>query len=102
MRRKGTGRVDAYGYVVVWSNGRVRREHRVIMEGLLGRPLRKDETVHHRNGQKADNTVDGPLDADFRSGNLELWSTSQPAGQRVADKIAWARKLLADYGEVGV
>ena len=67
------------------------------MEGLLGRPLHKGETVHHRNGQRADNTTDGPLDKEFKSGNLELWSTSQPAGQRVADKVEWAQALLAEY-----
>ena len=29
--------------------------------------------------------------------NLELWSSSQPAGQRVADKVRWAREILALY-----
>jgi hypothetical protein len=99
MRRKGTGRINPDGYVIAFRNGKVMGEHRFIMEDLLGRPLRKGETVHHRNGQKADNTTDGPLDDEFKSGNLELWSKSQPAGQRVADKIAWARELLALYGE---
>jgi hypothetical protein len=72
------------------------------MEKLLGRPLHEYETVHHWNGQRADNTTDGPLGANFRSGNLELWSSSQPAGQRVADKIEWARSLLEEYGQLGV
>lgn len=31
--------------------------------------------------------------------NLELWSSSQPSGQRVEDKIAWAKELLARYNE---
>lgn len=29
--------------------------------------------------------------------NLELWSVSQPSGQRVADKVAWAKEILALY-----
>ena len=29
--------------------------------------------------------------------NLELWSTSQPAGQRVTDKLDWARAFIAEY-----
>ena len=35
---------------------------------------------------------------DNRPENLELWSKGQPAGQRVADKVAWAVDLLERYG----
>ena len=31
--------------------------------------------------------------------NLELWSLAQPYGQRVEDKIAWAKWFIAQYGE---
>lgn len=34
---------------------------------------------------------------DNRIENLELWSVSQPAGQRIEDKVAWAKHLLALY-----
>lgn len=67
------------------------------MEELLSRPLLPTETVHHVNGVRDDNRTAGPLDENFRSGNLELWTCSQPAGSRVADKIAWAQEILATY-----
>lgn len=62
-------------------------EHRKVMGESLGRPLLAEESVHHVNGDRSDNRLD----------NLELWSSSQPYGQRVEDKIAWAREILALY-----
>lgn len=32
-----------------------KHEHRVVMENILGRPLRRDEIVHHIDGNKANN-----------------------------------------------
>lgn len=59
------------GYVIVycpahphaWTNGYVYA-HRAIMERHLGRILRKDEHIHHRNEVRTDNDIE----------NLELVS----------------------------
>lgn len=70
---------------------RLIMQHREVMEEMLGRPLRDDETVHHKNGVRSDN----------RPGNLELWASPQPYGQRVTDLVAFAQMILERYeGEV--
>lgn len=73
--------------MVYMGDGKYKPEHRIVMEEALGRPLADHENVHHINGDRADNRLE----------NLELWSTSQPSGQRIEDKVAWAKELLAQY-----
>lgn len=87
-RPKGSGTINANGYRSFVVNGKAYLEHRLVMEEALGRPLYPHENVHHINGVRDDNRLE----------NLELWSTSQPAGQRIEDKVAWAREFLAQYG----
>jgi len=83
----GSRRPSAFGYMAVNTNLGTMPEHRAVMTEKLGRALIGEENVHHINGMRDDNSPE----------NLELWSTSQPAGQRVSDKIAWARAFLKTY-----
>jgi len=54
--------VDAKGYLsisVVRDGKRERvKEHRYVVEQALGRRLRKDEIVHHLDGNKLNNSID--------------------------------------------
>jgi HNH endonuclease len=65
-------------------------EHILVMESILGRYLVEGESIHHRNGVRDDN----------RGENLELWIRPQPPGIRARDAVAWAREILARYGDV--
>jgi hypothetical protein len=76
---KQKGWLNAHGYRMVYRPDHPRadsrgcvQEHRAVMETLLDRLLAAGESVHHLNGQRADN----------RSENLELWTRPQPAGVR--------------------
>jgi HNH endonuclease len=85
---RGEGGYNGQGYRVITVDGRPVLEHRYVMEQYLGRPLRKGETVHHRDGNRSRNTID----------NLELWTRTQPSGQRAKDLLAWAEEIVARYG----
>ena len=80
----GTRRTNSDGYVLIkLPDGSWTGEHRALMAEWLNRPLVQNETVHHKNGERSDNS----------RGNLELWYRSQPGGQRIPDLIDY----LATY-----
>jgi HNH endonuclease len=82
-----TGSINSQGYKNIRVNGRKVLEHRHIMEQILKRPLRKGETVHHKNGKRADN----------RHENLELRAGPHGNGLRAQDLIKEAIAHLRIY-----
>lgn len=45
-------------YSTMRDNGKHKSVHRVVMERYLKRPLKTNETVHHINGDKRDNSIE--------------------------------------------
>jgi hypothetical protein len=93
---KGGRQIDSRGYVLIWAPAHPSRtgqekpyvfEHRLVVEKRLDRVLLPHENIHHINGDRADNA----------DSNLELWSTAQPCGQRVEDKMKWVWEMAKLY-----
>jgi len=65
--------VDKHGYILVHNpdhpsanSGGYVREHRLVMEAALGRPLTRTEVVHHIDGNPANNSPE----------NLEMFASN--------------------------
>lgn len=85
--------LDADGYRHVYTKDGILPEHRLVMAQMLGRELRKGESVHHKNGVRNDN----------RPPNLELWVGPIRYGRRAADLICphCGVSYLAEIGAAG-
>lgn len=77
-------RIDGQGYVMARDpkTGRKVKEHRLVMERVLGRPLLPTETVHHKDGDRTNNSPDNP----------ELFASKHLPGVRESDEIASLRR----------
>ena len=95
---KGGRTVSPGGYIWIWkpehpraSNGRVF-EHILVAEEALGRPIMRNEVVHHKNHKKMDN----------RPENLEVVTRSQhvhnhyDTGRKLVKRIEYLEGLLDD------
>lgn len=65
-------------------------EHRYIMENILGRKLKRNEVVHHKNGDKSDNRLE----------NLEVMTLSEHGkfhsiGRKMSEE---SKKKLSEIG----
>lgn len=97
---KGGRSIDEKGYIWIcrsliqelyphakFTSNRGMFEHRAVMSDHLRRSLLPGETVHHRNGNRQDNSIE----------NLELRAGKHGPGQSIPDLVAWAKEILARY-----
>ena len=73
----GTKKKTSGGYILMKTTRGWKAEHTIVMEGIIGRELIKGESVHHKDGDKENNSPN----------NLELWVGTIRYGQRAADII---------------
>jgi hypothetical protein len=91
----GEGSINDDGYRILIMTGHpyVTRpdgripEHRLVMSIHLGRKLREEETVHHKNGIRLDNRLD----------NLELRYSVHEKGSSIPDLVDFATDILSLY-----
>lgn len=74
------GKTTSSGYIAISSKskeGYRKREHQIVMEHFLGRPLQKNEVVHHIDGDKTNNRINNlalmDVSAHARLHSLERW-----------------------------
>jgi transposase-like protein len=82
-RRVRMRRSDPF-YEMCSTNGYVM-EHRLVVAQSLGRPLTRSETVHHKNGDRADNRIE----------NLELRRGKHGAGSRYRCRVCGSHDIEA-------
>jgi hypothetical protein len=57
-------------YPITKVNGITKTKHRLVVEKIIGRPLKKNEIVHHKDGNKKNYSKDNLKIVSFKEHNL--------------------------------
>lgn len=76
-------KLHSTGYITAFIDNRWQYQHRYVMEQELGRRLKTDEHVHHKDGDKTNNKLS----------NLELLSKSKHAQEHMKGRAKEMSKL---------
>ena len=79
----GSGCINPDGYKQITICGKPVREHRVVMSSFIGRPLRLNEIIHHKNGIRTDNRIQ----------NLSIRLQGHAVGQTIRERVEDLRRL---------
>lgn len=97
-RWKGGRNLTAQGYVrlsVPKYPGKNTPEHRWVMEQHLGRPLEKNEHIHHLNGDKMDNRIENLEIVDRSTHNRLHFQDRLPgvlASHQAKKRFSWSQE----------
>ena len=99
---KGGRRLDSQGYPLIRIGiNRYEREHRVIAERNMGRPLKPNETIHHKNRKRLDNAPSNIAVLASQSEHMKIHMITQEArkrGTKGANKRWAAKKAIEGVG----
>lgn len=77
-------------------NGKTYRQHRLIVEQLIGRQLKRDEAVHHIDGNGRNNALGNLQIVNEQEHNVLTGRCYRPGAKLLIEDIPIIRKMLSD------